>query len=349
MIAVLLLLVGMATLSLAHELGHAAAARGCGFHITDICIGLGPALLRFERRGIRWTIAPIPLGGFVRVAELAPENAASPSEGGAWFSPGFVAKRVAAIGAGPAANYVLAAIVALVLALGWGVETGRTQGLRVMSVDEGTRQAGLAVGDLVSQANGHAIDDLRSLSRALADSDGDGLAVVSLHRGGLPLQIRLPRLRARSGAWRLGAAYVIEPELRQVGSVEALIRALALPMLEARAMLLHAAEVLTPRRTASARPLGIVGIAGLADRVHATKGSNTRRVLTLGISLSVAMGLFNLLPFPGLDGGRLCIEAVQAARRRRLPARALIAVQVAGGLLLLAAWLVLTAFEIHRW
>ena len=74
MIAVLLLLVGMAALSLAHELGHAAAARCFGLHITDICIGLGPALLHFERRGIRWMIGPIPLGGFVRVAELAPET-----------------------------------------------------------------------------------------------------------------------------------------------------------------------------------------------------------------------------------------------------------------------------------
>jgi regulator of sigma E protease len=61
------------------------------------------------------------------------------------------------------------------------------------------------------------------------------------------------------------------------------------------------------------------------------------------------MGLFNLLPFPGLDGGRLCIEAVQAARRRRLPTGTLIALQVTGGLILLAAWLLLTAFEIYRW
>jgi regulator of sigma E protease len=346
MTAVLLLFVGMAALSLAHELGHAAAARSCGFHITDICIGLGPALLRFERRGIRWMIGPVPLGGFVRVAELAPEDTESRSEGKAWFSAGFVARRMAVIGAGPGANYVLAAIVTLALALGWGMETGRAQGLRVVSVDEGTRQAGLAVGDLVSQANGHAVGDLRSLSNALADSDGGGLAMVSLHRGGLPVQIRLPRLRARSGAWGLGAKYVIEPELLQVGLTGALVHALSAPMLEARTMLVHAADLLTRRRTASARPLGMVG---LADRVHATKGWSARRVLMLGISLSVAMGLFNLLPFPGLDGGRLCIEAVQAARRRRLPTRSLIAIQVTGGLILLMAWLLLTAFEIYRW
>lgn len=354
MTAVLLLFLGMAAISLVHELGHAAAARGCGFHITDIGIGLGPALLSFERRGVRWMIGPIPLGGFVRVAELAPENGASPSDGAPWFSARSVTKRAVVIGAGPAANYVLATLVTLTLTIGWGLETGHARGLRVVSVDEDTRRAGLAVRDLVLHVNGHALGDLRSLSSALADSSEVGLAVVSLQRGNLPLQIRLPRLRARSGAWGLGAAYVIEPELRRVGIGDALASALATPLLEARTLLAHAAGVLAPRTTAASRPLGRslgrpLGVVGLADRVHATRDWNARRVLMLGISLSVAMGLFNLLPFPGLDGGRLCIEAVQVARQRRMAASSLITVQVAGSLILLAAWLLLTAFEIYLW
>jgi len=41
--------------------------------------------------------------------------------------------------------------------------------------------------------------------------------------------------------------------------------------------------------------------------------------------LSVAMGLYNLLPFPGLDGGRLCIEATQAILRRQLSPHWLVA------------------------
>jgi len=346
MIAVLLLFVGMAALSLAHELGHAAAARCFGLHITDICIGLGPALLHFERRGIRWMIGPIPLGGFVRVAELAPETTDVQSDGKAWFSAKFVVTRISVIIAGSAANYLLAAILALALGFGWGIETGHAQGLRVMWVDESARQVGLAVGDLVSQVNGHAIDNVQQLSHALTDPVRDGLALVSLHRASSPLQLRMPRLRARNGAWGLGASYVIEPELRRLSIFDGLVHALTLPMLETRTMLVHAVGMLTPRQAGSTRPLGIVG---LADRVHSTKGWNVRRVLMLGISLSVAMGLFNLLPFPGLDGGRLCIEAMQKARGRRLPRRTLIIVQVMGAMILLVAWLVLSAFEICHW
>ena len=346
MSAVLLLVAGLAALSLSHELGHATAARLLGLHVTHICVGLGPALARFERRGVLWMVAPIPLGGFVRVAELAPEAVPDQGDERAWFSGKALAKRLAVIGAGPAANYLVAALVASGLALGWGIETGRAAGLRVVSVDDGARLAGLAVGDAVLEVNGRGIDGLRSLSRALGESGADDMALVVVRRKGDPVQLRMPRLRARSGAFGLGAAYVLEPELRQAGPVEALGHALAEPLRDARTLIAHAANLVLPKQGSGSRPAGIVG---LADRVHSVRRWTARSALALGISLSVAMGLFNLLPFPGLDGGRLCLEAVQAARRRRLPPRSLVAVQVAGGLMLLAAWILLTAIEIYRW
>ena len=107
----------------------------------------------------------------------------------------------------------------------------------------------------------------------------------------------------------------------------------------------HAMEALRSPRTSKHRPLGVVA---LADRVYTTSSWTLRRILALAVSLSMAMGLFNLLPFPGLDGGRLCVEAAQAVARRRLPPHALIAIQATGGLILLAAWLALTVFELYR-
>jgi regulator of sigma E protease len=91
------------------------------------------------------------------------------------------------------------------------------------------------------------------------------------------------------------------------------------------------------------RPVGAVGLAG---RVSQSRGWDLRRVLALGTVLSCAVGLFNLLPFPGLDGGRVCLELVEAGRRRRLPPRVATGVQVAGALLLLVAWLVITIADV---
>ena len=154
----------------------------------------------------------------------------------------------------------------------------------------------------------------------------------------------MSRLRARSGAWGLGAAYTVEPEMRRAGLGEALGYAATRPLQEAGSMSARAAAAIKAS-PAKVRPLGIVG---LADRVYAAKGWTWRRVLTLAISLSVAMGLFNLIPFPGLDGGRMCIEAAQAICRRQVSSHWLFAMQITGGLILLAAWISLTIFEIHH-
>jgi regulator of sigma E protease len=336
MFAVLVLLAGTALISAVHELGHAVAAKLLGLHITDICLGLGPPIVTIKRGDIRILLAPIPLGGFVRVTELSPDYRRTDLS----FLPSV--GRLAVIAAGPAANYLFASLVAFTLVLGLGVETGGGRALKVVSVDAGTAPFGLIAGDLVVQVNGRPVADLRSLSLSLEAGDGD--AVVTVDRKGQSVGLRLPRHHARSGAWGLGAAYTIDPEIRRAGLGEAVVYAVANPLRQAASWSARALAALKTSPT-KARPLGIVG---LADRVHASTGWTWRRRLALAISLSVAMGLFNLLPFPGLDGGRLCFEGVQSILRRQWSTRWLYAVQVVGGLLLLVAWIALTAFEIFH-
>ena len=344
MIAVLIFFAGMAMLSLVHEVGHAAAASMLRLHITDVCIGLGPPLLVFHRGGIRISLAPLPLGGFVRVAELSEESDERPAVADR-FSGVSAIKRLTVIIAGPVANLLFATALAFAATLSMGIDTGHSSGLRVVRADDGPTLAGLATGDVVVQINGRTVRDLPSLSQSLETVDANGNANVTVSRRGETRQIILPRSRGRGGTWGLGAVYTAEPELRHVGPVAAASYALSAPLREAFAMAAHAMDALKSPRTSSHRPLGVVA---LADRVYTTRTWTVRRVLTLATSLSVAMGIFNLLPFPVLDGGRLCIEAAQALARRRLPTRVLIAIQAVGGLLLLTAWLALTAFEIYR-
>src|ERR1700755_3300882 len=50
-----------------HELGHFLVARWCGVKILTFSIGFGPELIGFnDRRGTRWKISAIPLGGYVK-------------------------------------------------------------------------------------------------------------------------------------------------------------------------------------------------------------------------------------------------------------------------------------------
>src|SRR5215510_8910415 len=104
-----------------HELGHFLIARLCGIKVLVFSIGFGPELVGFhDRRGTRWKISTIPLGGYVKF--LGDENAASvPDNAGVAqmseadrresFVNQPVGKRSAVVAAGPFANFILAIII----------------------------------------------------------------------------------------------------------------------------------------------------------------------------------------------------------------------------------------------
>ena len=111
-----------------HELGHFLVARWCGVSVKVFSLGFGPELLGFnDRKGTRWRLSAIPLGGYVRF--LGDENEASRTSQDAIdkleegerkgaFAKKSVAARAAIVAAGPIANFILAiAIFAVIFAV----------------------------------------------------------------------------------------------------------------------------------------------------------------------------------------------------------------------------------------
>src|ERR1043165_4593199 len=104
-----------------HELGHFLVARWCGVRVLVFSIGFGPELFGFnDRRGTRWQLSAIPLGGYVKFfgddnAASVPDQAAiaamSEEERRHSFIHQPVRRRAAIVVAGPAANFVLAIVI----------------------------------------------------------------------------------------------------------------------------------------------------------------------------------------------------------------------------------------------
>src|SRR5881296_3333532 len=104
-----------------HELGHFLVARWCGVRVMVFSIGFGPELVGFnDRRGTRWKISAIPLGGYVKF--FGDENAASVPDQSAIatmsatdrqqsFIHKSVGRRAAVVAAGPIANFLLAVVI----------------------------------------------------------------------------------------------------------------------------------------------------------------------------------------------------------------------------------------------
>ena len=162
-----------------HELGHFLAARWCGVGVRVFSVGFGPELVGFnDRRGTRWRLSLIPLGGYVKF--IGDENEASQASPAALEGlsederrRAFAAKGVGArsiiVAAGPIANFVLAIVIftAIFSIYGRQVTTPRVDDVVVGSPAE---RAGFKAGDIIVEIDGEPINDFSELQRIVSVS-----------------------------------------------------------------------------------------------------------------------------------------------------------------------------------
>ena len=120
-LAVVSFLVVLSIVVFVHEFGHFIVARWCGVAVRTFSIGFGREIWGLtDRKGTRWRVAWIPLGGYVKFVD--DENAASqpsqdtlermtPEERRGAFQTKAVWQRAAVVFAGPAANFLLAIVI----------------------------------------------------------------------------------------------------------------------------------------------------------------------------------------------------------------------------------------------
>jgi regulator of sigma E protease len=171
-----------------HELGHFLVARWCGVTVTTFSIGFGRELwARVDRHGTRWRLAAIPLGGYVKF--LDDVNAASQPSGAAPqdLPPGSfhgkpVWQRSLVVAAGPAANFLVAAIIYTAVNATYGVSMITA---RVDEVVAGmpAEKAGIRAGDIITDIDGWGIETFDDVVRIVTASSGRTLN-ISVDRGG---------------------------------------------------------------------------------------------------------------------------------------------------------------------
>ena len=194
-----------------HEMGHYLAARLCGVKVLRFSIGFGRPLLRWVSKGrdrTEWTIAAIPLGGYVKMLderESDPEHDApiDPADLPRAFNRQPVGKRFAIVAAGPLANFALAVVLYFVLFAGGMREAAPI--VAAPSAGTPAAEAGLREGDrvLALQANGET-EQVRSwndLRMAIfAQGFGDASAVLHVRAAdGAERDVKLPRLPNTGG------------------------------------------------------------------------------------------------------------------------------------------------------
>ncbi len=320
-----------------HELGHFLVARWCGVRVMVFSIGFGPEIVGFnDRRGTRWKISAIPLGGFVKFlgddsAASTPDNAAlakmDSNERAHSFMFQSVAKRAAIVVAGPVANFILAIVIFAAVFMVYGKQT---MSARVDAVQPGSAAAaaGFEPGDLVVSIDGHAVDNFAQMQRVVGESAGETLEITVERAGATKILKATPALQEKKDVFGnvrrigiLGIQRSPAPEDLKSQPV-ALPQAVWLGVQElwdvVDQTLSYVGGVIIGRKSADQLG-GPIRIAQMSGQV-ASLGFVV--LLHFAGMLSVSIGLLNLFPIPLLDGGHLLFYLIEGVRGRPLSERA---------------------------
>ena len=320
-----------------HELGHFLVARWCGVKVKVFSIGFGPELLGFnDRKGTRWRLSAIPLGGYVRF--LGDENEAGgtdrdapaaldPNERRLAFASKPVAARAAIVAAGPIANFILAIVIftAIFSAYGRQVVSPKVDTVVAGSVAE---KAGFKPADVIVSINGEAISTFADLQGIVSASAERPLSVVIRRDGELLTLHATPEFKDTTdpigNKQRVGVLGIT----RTATAADIVVEHYTVPQAAGAAVketwfvvkrtVTYLVGVAAGRESADQLG-GPIRVAEVSAKV-ATIG--VVALINLAAILSISVGLINLFPVPMLDGGHLLFFAFEAVRGKPLSDRA---------------------------
>jgi regulator of sigma E protease len=324
--SVLMFLVVLGPLVVIHELGHYWAGRWFGVHAEVFSIGFGRELFGWtDKRGTRWKVAAIPLGGYVKF--FGDMNAASqPDPNASGYSAEDRARafpfkplwqRAIVVAAGPAANFLFAILIFVGLFLSFGYrETSAIVG--AVQPNSAAAEAGFERGDQIVRADGRRITSFERFARIVVINPGQPMEIEILRGSAAKTIIATPRIIEEKDQFgnvsrigRLGLNFGGQTSsLRDVG----LFEAVPLAVRECIDLTRFMADTLW-QIVSGARPVtdmgGPVKIAHMSGQVAS---AGVFALIGFIALISINLGFVNLLPVPMLDGGHLLLYAAEAVR-----------------------------------
>ncbi|OGS04968.1 MAG: hypothetical protein A3J70_02965 [Elusimicrobia bacterium RIFCSPHIGHO2_02_FULL_61_10] len=323
-----------------HEFGHFLVCKLAGIRVEAFSFGFGPELFGRTKGDTRYSIRAVPLGGYVKPAgESLDEVSGAPDEYFAkpWYT------RLGVVFAGPFMNYLLAFVLYSGVIL-WVGEPVFSDLPVIGDLSQGypAETAGLKPGDRFLKVDGVAVENWSGMADKIY-SKAEKEISITYSRGGTEATVKLKTRKAPDGSGRGVIGIAPTTGYKRV------------PFFKGIAMGAHqcwywtAFTVKTLKSNFDKRekpdlagPIGIVNIVSKAAHTGLTD------LVFLIALISVAVGFFNLLPIPILDGGWAVLYLYEGISRRKLTGKIMQYVNGAGMAMLLSILLFATYNDIVR-
>jgi regulator of sigma E protease len=328
--SILLAVLGISVLVIVHEAGHYLAARAFGMRVLRFSIGFGPTIAKFQPQGSStvFQIGLIPFLAYVQIAGMNPAEETDPKDPELYPNKGVLA-RFLTIFAGPFANYLIASALVFTLALmGHHGENRPHEPMVVDTVqpESPAAKAGVRNGDVIVQADQKPVRHVGDLIEITAPRAKKATQYV-VERGGKALPPLTIVPIDEHGRGIIGIIPKVRNDPMPMGP------ALAYSVKYPFELTLHQLEGFAHMFKQGSTE-GVVGPVGMV-KIVATRTGNFVQLANILILISVALGMFNLMPLPALDGGRLVFLGYELITRKRANERIENMVHTVGLVLLL--------------
>jgi regulator of sigma E protease len=342
LLTIIIFLIMLSILVLAHELGHFGTAKLFKVKVEEFGLGFPPRIFGFRKGETIYSLNAIPLGGFTKMLgeedPTYPGSLASKSHGA----------RFLVLSAGSIVNILLPILLfSISLMIPHDVILEKVQ-IEEVAQESPAQQAGIEAGDIILQIDNHQIKNRGDVGYRIQLKLGSEVNILlKKAESSLKEVTVIPRWNPPAGQ---GATGIMITGVDSTLSRESYPFWEAFPLGTTKCwdiLILFRNEVVgwfikgtSPQFT------GPVGIAQLTGEVAK---SGVSSLLEFASLISISLGIFNLFPFPGLDGGRLVFVVLEWIRRgKRISPKKEGLVHFVGFAMLITLILVITYFDVLR-
>lgn len=309
LIVILLVALSFGLLIVGHEFGHFIVAKMNGVKVEEFAIGMGPLLFKVKGKETIYSIRLLPIGGYVKMLgeyEESDEDVTQDEKNRAYIFK-HPLRKMSIILAGPVMNFILA------FAIFWGLSTfnGYTSTI-INEVVEGSPAdlAGLEVGDQLVAINSKKFLNWNEFVFKLQTSENKEKVNIEVLRDKKRISIDVaPKMENNSLIIGIKPKFIENP-----GFIDGIVNGFRETVSEVKQVLLSLGQLITGKASVKdlSGPITIFKVSGQAAK------AGIQQLLNFTAFLSVNLGIFNLIPFPALDGGALVVNFIELITKKRI-------------------------------
>ena len=330
---IIMAILGFSLLIIVHELGHFIMAKVNGIKVEEFSIGMGPEVFSKKGKETQYSLRLFPIGGYVKM--LGEEEDVEDERS---FSSKSPLRRITVILAGATMNIIFAIIAFSIIISNRGyTETTISK----LEPDTPAIESGL-VGDKILTIDGARVFTTTDVSMGIQLSKGDSVDLV-VDRNGEKENITVtPRLIEQDGTqmYQIGFHYTPVENPTILESIrESFNETISLATQTFKSLKMMVTGNIN-FKTDVGGPVTIIKMSG-----QAAKNGLMTLTYFLGF-ISINLAVFNLLPFPALDGGWTVILLIELITRRKVPDKVVGAANYVGFMILIGFMIVVTLKDI---